>query len=124
MLGALLLGVAISPEGGYAELIPGLILVSLADGVVFTSIFIAASTGVADREHGVASAITSTASGIGAAVGLAALVLIANAGTDEMSAAGIGDAVFAIAGGIAATLLVALNLRVKHQRGSWLPAEP
>ena len=48
-------GVAISPDGGYAELIPGLVLVSLADGVVFTSIFIAASTGVAEREHGVAS---------------------------------------------------------------------
>jgi predicted MFS family arabinose efflux permease len=124
VLGAVTLGVAISPEGGYAELIPGLVLVSLADGIVFTSIFIAASTGVAEREHGVASAIASTASGIGAAIGLAALVLIANAGTGETSADGIGDAVFTIAGGIAATVLVALNLRAKHQRGSWLPAEP
>ena len=51
-------------------------------------------------------------------------MLIANAGADGTSADGIGDAAFAIAGGIAATLLVALNLRAKHQRGSWLPAEP
>jgi EmrB/QacA subfamily drug resistance transporter len=117
--GALALGAAIAPDGTYAALIPGLILVSLADGVVFTSMFIAAGTGVGDHEQGVASGIVSTASGIGAALGLALLVLIANDGSDGLrgealrvaTADGIASAVFVVAGGIAATVLVALNLR-------------
>lgn len=57
--------------------------VSIGDGVVFTTMFIAAATGVNDREQGVAPSIVSTGSGI-------------------------ATAVFTIAGGIAATLLTAL----------------
>jgi MFS family permease len=129
VVGALALGLAISPDGTYAALIPGLILVSVADGVAFTATFIAAGTGVNDREHGVASGITSTASGVGAAVGLAALVLIANAGTDGLSgeslrvatADGIATAVLAVAGGIASTLLVALNLRPGKEKTAQVP---
>ena len=119
VVGALALGVTMSPDGTYAALIPGLILVSFADGIAFTATFIAAGTGVDDREQGVASGIASTAAGIGAAVGLAVLVLIANAGTDGLAgeplrvatADGIATAVLVVAGGIAATLLIALNLR-------------
>jgi MFS family permease len=118
-LGALALGLAISPDSGYAALVPGLILISIADGLAFTTIFIAAGTGVDEREHGVASGIASTAGGIGAAFGLALLVLVANSGTDDLTAEalrvatanGIGSAVLVIAGGIAATLPVALSLR-------------
>jgi len=101
--GAAGLGLAMTPDGSYAALVPGLVALSLADGVVFTAMFIAAGTGVADRDQGVAAAIVSTASGIGAAVGLAALVLVANAN-------GLGDAVIVVAGGIAATALIALAL--------------
>jgi MFS family permease len=119
VVGAVALGLAIAPDGAYVTLIPGLILVSVADGVAFTATFIAAGTGVSEREHGVASGVTSTASGIGASVGLALLVLIANSGTDTLSgealrvatADGIATAVLVAAGGIALTLLVALNLR-------------
>jgi EmrB/QacA subfamily drug resistance transporter len=118
-LGALALGIAMSPDGGYAALIPGLILVSIGDGVAFTAIFIAASTGVADREHGVASGIATTAGGIGAAVGLAVLVLVANSGTDGLAgeplriatADGLSAAVLVVAAGIAATLALPLGLR-------------
>ncbi|MGP4085769.1 MFS transporter [Streptomyces sp. KR55] len=115
-LGAVLLGVAISPDGSYAELIPGLIALSIGDGVVFTTMFIAAATGVADREQGIASGIASTGSGIGAAVGLALLVLVATAGLGDLTgdrlriaaADGISTAMFVVAGGIVATLLVAV----------------
>jgi MFS family permease len=118
-LGALALGLAISPGGSYAALIPGLVLLSLADGVVFTTIFIAAGTGVAEREHGVASAMASTAMGVGAAIGLALLVLVANADTDGLTgealrvatADGLSNAVLVVAAGIAATLPIALRLR-------------
>jgi MFS family permease len=117
-LGAVALGLAMSPDGSYAALVPGLILLSVADGVVFTTMFIAAATGVSDHEQGVASGIASTGGGVGAAVGLALLVLVANAGTEGLagealriaSADGISTAVLVVAGGIALTALVALKL--------------
>jgi EmrB/QacA subfamily drug resistance transporter len=117
-LGALALGLAMSPDGSYAALIPGLILLSIGDGVVFTAMFIAAGTGVADREQGVASGIASTSTSIGAAVGLAVLVMVATSGTDGLTgealrtatADGLSTAVLVVAAGIAAIALVALNL--------------
>jgi MFS family permease len=117
--GAAALGLAMSPDGSYAFLIPGLVLVGVGDGVVFTAMFIAAATGVTDREHGVASGVVSTGSGVGAVVGLAILVLVANSGTERLAgeglriatAEGIETAVFAIAGGIVVTILLALDLR-------------
>jgi EmrB/QacA subfamily drug resistance transporter len=118
-IGAVAVGLAVSPDGSYTMLIPGLIALSIGDGVVFTAMFIAASTGVTHREQGVASGIVSTSSGIGAVVGLAVLVLVANSGNEGLvderlriaTAQGITTAAFAIAGGIVLTLLVALNLR-------------
>jgi len=75
-------------------------------------------TGVADREQGVAAAIASTATGVGAAVGLALLVLVANAGTADLAgeplhiatADGLRAAVLAVAAGIAAMVGVAMTL--------------
>ena len=118
-LGALALGLAMSPNGSYGALIPGLILLSVGDGVVFTAMFIAAGIGVDDREQGVASSVASTSTSIGAAVGLALLVLVATAGMDGLAgeplrvatADGLRSAVLIVAGGIAAIALVALNLR-------------
>jgi EmrB/QacA subfamily drug resistance transporter len=118
-LGALALGLAMSPDGSYAALVPGLIALSIGDGVAFTTMFIAAVTGVSDREQGVASGIASTSSSVGAAVGLALLVLVANSGTDGVAgerlriatADGLSTAVLVVGAGIAATALVALNLR-------------
>jgi MFS family permease len=101
--GAVTLGIAMTPAASYASLIPGLIAVSVGDGVVFTTMFIAAASGVTDREQGIASGIVSTGSGIGAAVGLAILVLVANS-------ASIRTAVFALAGGILLTLVIALRM--------------
>jgi MFS family permease len=118
-VGAVALGLAMTADGSYLALVPGLVGVSVGDGVVFTTMFIAAGTGVADREQGVASGIASTSTSIGAAVGLALLVLVANAGTDGLTgdalrtatADGLRIAVLVVAGGIALTALVALNLR-------------
>jgi len=116
--GAVAVGLAMSPDASYASLIPGLIAVSIGDGVVFTSMFIAAATGVTNREQGIASGIVSTGSGIGAAVGLAILVLVANSGNKGLvgeglriaTAEGISTAVFVVAGGILMTLVIALNV--------------
>jgi EmrB/QacA subfamily drug resistance transporter len=118
-LGAVALALGMSPDGTYAALIPGLIAVSVGDGTVFTAMFIAAGTGVPDREQGIASGIASTSASVGAAVGLAVLVLVANADTDGLAgealrtatADGISTAVLVVAAGIAATALLAVSLR-------------
>jgi MFS family permease len=125
-LGATALGLAMSMDGSYTALIPGLIAISVGDGIVFTLMFIAAGTGVPDQEQGVASAIASTSTSVGAAVGLAVLVLIANSGTSGLTgeqlrtatADGLGDAMFAIAVGIAAMALVALRLSPRATSGT------
>uniref|UniRef100_UPI003F492394 MFS transporter n=1 Tax=Actinomadura sp. CA-154981 TaxID=3240037 RepID=UPI003F492394 len=116
-VGAVALGVAVSPSGSYAELVPGLVALSIGDGVVFTTMFIAAATGIPDREQGIASGVASTGSGVGAAVGLAGLVLVATAGLDDQAgeqlriatANGISNALYFVGGGIVLTLLVALT---------------
>src|SRR5262245_59550160 len=128
-LGAVTLGLAMSPDGSYARLAPGLIALSIGDGIAFTTIFIAAGTGVSNREQGVASGIASTSTSVGAAVGLALLVLVANPGTDGLAgkelrtatADGLSTAVFVIAAGIAATALLALNLRPGPRTPAELP---
>jgi MFS family permease len=128
-LGAAALGLAMAPDGSYTTLIPGLIAVSVGDGVVFTTMFIAAGTGVPDADQGVASGIASTSTSIGAAVGLASLVLIANSGTGGLTgeplrtatADGLNDAVLVIAAAIALTALVALNLRPQPDTRAQLP---
>jgi MFS family permease len=116
--GAAALGLAIAPDASYAALIPGLVALSIGDGVAFTLMFIAAGIGVADHEQGVSSGAASTAMQAGAAVGLALLVLVANAGTDGLegealrveTADGIAAAAFVVAAGIAAAIAVALAL--------------
>ena len=121
-VGAAVLGLAMSPEGSYGALVPGLIALSIGDGVVFTTMFIAAGTGVSDSDQGVASAIVSTASGVGAAIGLAVLVLVANLDTGGLAgeelrvatAHGLRAAVFAVAAGIAVMILVALNMGARR----------
>jgi EmrB/QacA subfamily drug resistance transporter len=119
VLGAAMLGLGMSANGSYWALVPGLTLLSIGDGTVFTTMFIAAGTGVDDSEQGVASGIASTSTSVGAAVGLALLVLVATAGTDGLSgealriatADGLSTAVLVIAAAIAATAVVALRLR-------------
>jgi MFS family permease len=119
--GACLLGLALTPDGSYAGLVPGLIAVSIGDGMVFTTMYIAAAVGVPDRQQGVASGIVTTGSGVGAAVGLAVLVLIANAGARGLdgdalriaTSGGIRTAVFVIAAGIVITCLIALAARCR-----------
>jgi EmrB/QacA subfamily drug resistance transporter len=101
--GAAALGLAMTGDSSYAALLPGLVALSIGDGVVFTAMFIAAATGVSDREQGIASGLASTGSGVGAALGLAVLVLVAQHG--------IRAAVLTVAAGIVLTMLVASALR-------------
>ena len=117
--GALALGFTITADASFLALVPGLVAVSIGDGAIFTTMFIAAATGVPDQQQGVASGIVLTGSGIGAVVGLALLVLVANLGTEGLEgealrtamASGISRATYAIAGGVLFTLLVVIGFR-------------
>jgi len=118
-----------SPNGSYSALVGGLIALSIGDGVTFTTMFIAAATGVSDREQGIASGLVSMSTSVGAAVGLALLVLVANSGTEGLAGEalvtatvdGLSAAVLVIAAGIGATALVALNLRTGPRTPAELP---
>jgi EmrB/QacA subfamily drug resistance transporter len=113
-VGAFVLASALSSDVSFPALVPGLIAISIGDGTMFTAIFIAAATGVSDRQQGVASGIVSTGQGVGAVIGLAALVLVANAATagldgEELRTAvarGIAHAAYVIAAGILLTLSI------------------
>jgi MFS family permease len=123
--GASALGVTVSPEASFLTLAPGLIAVSVGDGFIFTAMFIAAATGVPDHQQGVASGIVSTASGIGAVVGLAVLVLVANGGTEGLTgeplriavSEGIGRVAYAIACGVMLMLCIVIGFRLRSVQG-------
>lgn len=98
------LGWAMFAGGSYPWLLPGFIVLSLCQGVIFTTMFAAGASGVPAEQQGIAAGVVSTGQQIGAPLGLAVLVSVANAGS-------LSSAVFAAAVGIALAVLVALNLR-------------
>lgn len=121
-VGAVALGLTLAPGVPFLALAPGLVAMSIGDGAMFTAIFIAAAMGVPDRQHGVASGVVSTGQGVGAAIGLAVLVLIANAapaglvGEDLRIATAQGTAriTYAIAAGILLTMLIVAAFRSRE----------
>ncbi|WP_046772284.1 MFS transporter [Jiangella alkaliphila] len=101
---------AMSGDGSYWALLPGLALFGLFAGTAYPAVFAAVGSEVDAGEQGVASAVGSTAQQVGGAMGLAVLVAVANAGqgsgatadavTDGLQRAGLAAA--------AVTLLAAL----------------
>ena len=114
-VGAAALAWVITPGVSYAELLPGFLVLSLADGVVFTAMFLAATVRIPEDQQGVASGTASVGAGFGGIVGLAVLVLIANGtgGRDRLAVAvesGVSDVMVAVALGILLTVPLALRL--------------
>ncbi|MER7282812.1 MFS transporter [Dactylosporangium sp. NPDC000244] len=105
----LALGLGIGAGGSYLALLPSMVVLNLAQGVIYTTMFAAATTGTALFDQGIASGIVSTGQQVGSAVGLAALVAVANAGAG--GPAGLRNAVVIAAIGILLTVLVGLNFR-------------
>ncbi len=81
--GTALLALAFSPDASYATAVPGLVISGVGQGIVWTAMWIAVSTGVAAREQGVASGMASTTFNVGNAVGIALLAALANRGLDD-----------------------------------------
>ncbi|HEY5836707.1 MFS transporter [Streptomyces sp.] len=118
-MGAMVLGM--STGGTYWAVLPGVAIYGFGGGLAFTAIFASAGSGVAPAEQGVASALASTSQQIGAAVGLAIILVIANHGIDVSAGAptpaasdvvsGLRTAGWAAAAAALAGAVAALNLR-------------
>jgi hypothetical protein len=76
--------------GSLADLLPGMIVAGLGQGVAFTTMYVAAGTGVAAGDQGVAAAIASTAQQLGGSVGLAALVALLSERAVALGGTGAG----------------------------------
>jgi EmrB/QacA subfamily drug resistance transporter len=119
--GTVVLAVAISADGGYGPLVPGLIIgMGIGQGTAWTGMWIAAASGVAPAEQGVAGGMASTTQQTGYAVGLAILVAIANAGLHggDLPAAvagGLRTAVYVTGAGILLGALIVLGLPGKKK---------
>ncbi|MFJ8746291.1 MFS transporter [Embleya sp. NPDC127516] len=99
-LGAAVLAAGMTDDSSYAALLPGIVAFGLGTGVVFTTMWVAAASGVADTEQGAASGLASTALQFGSGAGLAVLV----------SVGGIRTAVAVVAVGALVGLPAALAL--------------
>ncbi|KUO17282.1 MFS transporter [Streptomyces dysideae] len=113
-LGGLLLAVALTDDGSYTRLLPGIVLLSLGQGATWTAMWIAAAAGVAPDDQGIASGMASTTLQVGGAVGLAVLVAVAGTGGHGLTGAallgGVRDAVYVIAAGICVGAVAVLAL--------------
>ncbi|OIK28380.1 MFS transporter [Streptomyces malaysiense] len=113
--GAVVLGLALTEHGPYSLLLPGIVLLGLGQGAAWTGMWIAAASGVAAEDQGVASAMASTALQVGGAIGLALLVALssgAGQGPPEANPlTGIRVAVFAVAAALCCGAPLTLALR-------------
>ncbi|GAA3837363.1 MULTISPECIES: MFS transporter [Amycolatopsis] len=121
VVGTAVMAIGFDAGAGYGLLVPGLVVSGVGQGVVWTAMWIAAATGTAAAEQGVANGIASTALNIGNAIGLAVFTALADIGTDgktgEALRAATADGEFLVvlltAAGMVLGLLVSLALARK-----------
>ncbi|MEU5974173.1 MFS transporter [Streptomyces sp. NPDC047315] len=89
-IGMLMLSRVSEGDGYAAAVLPGVIVVSVASGLGFPALAIAAVTDTTERDAGLGSALLSSVQQIGGAVGIAALVSLAASQGDPVH--GSGDA--------------------------------
>jgi EmrB/QacA subfamily drug resistance transporter len=126
--GTVTLAVSLSENVSYWLLVPSLAVLSLGQGMVFTTMYAAATTGVAGADQGIGSGIATTGQQIGGAVGLAVLIALTGPASGASREAvtltsGVRAATWAIAIGIAVTVLAVLNLK-KPPAARVIVAEP
>jgi EmrB/QacA subfamily drug resistance transporter len=89
----------IGPETGYwSGLMPSMMLIAGGFGLAFVPLLGVATTGVEERNSGIASGLLTSSQQIGGAVGIAALVTIASTVTDGKVADGVSRSVALIDG--------------------------
>ena len=78
-------------DGDWAlDILPATLALGLGAGIAFNPILLAAMSGVAPQEAGLASGVVNTSFMMGGAVGLAILASLANSKSDELVASGDG----------------------------------
>jgi len=103
MVGLLLL-TGISVQASFVrDLLPGTVIVGLGIVTSLVTVTIAATSGVRDRDQGLASGLLNTSDQIGSAIGLAILVAVATARTQAI-APSTGYSPIATTGGFQAAL--------------------
>lgn len=94
--GFLVAAVTLSAEGSFvASVLPGTVLIGAGMALVFPAFMVAAVDGIAARDQGVASGLINTSQQVGAALGLAVLVVVA---ASRAEAAGGGEAAALVEG--------------------------
>jgi EmrB/QacA subfamily drug resistance transporter len=121
-LGLVLLS-GISTHGTYlADLLPGLVVMSIGMGLTFVPITLIATTGLAPEDAGLSSGIFNTSQQVGGALGLA--VLSSLAATRTAHTVGVSHAAalvsgfqlaFLVGAGLMATAIVVLALMLRKQ---------
>jgi hypothetical protein len=113
-------------DGSYvADILPGMLVLSLGGGGVFVGVTTAANAGVGEEKAGLAAGLLNTGQQVGTALGLAALSALATAHTSTLLRGGhhtvadaatqgyaralLGGALIVLAGGVVAML--APNMR-------------
>jgi EmrB/QacA subfamily drug resistance transporter len=112
VVGVLLL-TQISVHGNYlTALLPGLIVVSLGMGPVFSTMVIAATDGVSNDEQGLASGLFNTSLQVGSGLVLAIVVAVSSARTMALLQAGASTGKVATSAGLQSALFVCAGIAV------------
>jgi hypothetical protein len=101
------------PVGGSyaADVLPGMVIMSIGLGAVFVATTTAANAGVPPDKAGLAAALLNASQQLGGALGLAILSAVATSRTHHLLA-GHGSPVHALDGGLRKALLVAAIFEV------------
>jgi MFS family permease len=115
-----------------ADLLPGLVVMSIGLGAVFVTVTTAANAGVPAHQAGLAAGLLNTSMQLGSALGLAVFSAVATARTNDLLAghtpvpqaltAGFGRAL--LASGIALLAAAVLALRATNTRGHTPRVDP
>jgi MFS family permease len=121
IVGLLTIALSASSEGSYVtHLLPGFVIDGLGQGITWTLMWVAATTGIDARDRGVASGMASTAQQVGNALGLAVLVAVSVAVDAQrdtaLDAAPAGlRAAFLVAAAVVALAALVTWLRLKKK---------
>jgi len=130
--GGLIYFTQISPDGSYlGDLLPGFLLVGVGLGFAFVPVSIAALSGIAPQEAGLASGLINTSQQIGGALGVAILTTVSTTRTENLLAEGTAQPVaftdgfslaFWVAAAFAGLSLLATFLVLRRQDLQAAPA--
>jgi len=107
--GTALLAIAFQSDSGIWISVPGLVISGFGQGIVWTSMWVAAATGVHHSQQGVANGLATTTLSLGNAIGLATLTALAAAGARDAASTTHGALIAVLAAAAAMFLGIAAS---------------